>query len=555
MFPPLNPARLRFTLAALLVALCAARASHAQTAADTTGPRFDILEFVVEGDTLLGAAAIERAVYGFMGPNRTVADAEGARKALEAAYQAAGFLSVSVLLPPQRVDTSGGEVRLQVVQAAVDKLRITGAQYHLPSAVRQVVPSLAPGKVPNFNEMQQELSQLARSSADREITPLLAAGEQPGTLAVELKVQDSLPVHGFAELNNKQSQNTRAGRLEAGLSYDNFFQRGHSIGLNWFYSPKRPSEANIQSLSWHFPLGGAGDRLYLLLTNSDSNTPTPLGGATVSRGQTWRARWRDELPAAEGLNQALTWGTTVRNLRDRNLGVAGADIDSPPLKYASFSVAYELQLAAGLPGRSSSLQAEFTFSPQGLNRRELDCFGVPRDQFECKRAAASAGFQTFGLTLTHREPLGRWSLLARLQGQFSDAPLVPSEQVVYGGQDSVRGYYEGEQAGDLGAALRLELASPGWAPLPRVSFNALAFYDHAVLRRLYALPSEDDNAQLASTGLGVRVASNTGLQATLSWARILKGSSRSESSGLRVPLSGEAAGRSQRWDFTLRQSF
>ena len=54
-------------------------------------PRFDILEYVVVGDTVLGAAAIERAVYAFLGPQRTAADAEGARKALEKAYQDAGF--------------------------------------------------------------------------------------------------------------------------------------------------------------------------------------------------------------------------------------------------------------------------------------------------------------------------------------------------------------------------------------------------------------------------------------------------------------------------------
>ncbi len=542
---------LRCLLVLLLLVILPVRAQPAATAT----PTFDILEFVVEGDTLLGAPAIERAVYAFMGPGRTVADAEGARRALEKAYQDAGFLSVSVQLPPQRVDGAGGEVRLRVVPATVDRLRITGAMYHLPSQVREAVPSLAPGSVPNFNEMQQELSQLSRASADREITPLLAAGERPGTLAVELKLQDSLPLHGFAELNSKQSQNTRAGRLEAGLSYDNVFQRGHSLGFNWFYSPQRPSEANIQSYSWHLPLGGSGDRLYLLLVNSDSNTPTALGGATISRGQTWRARWRDELPGLDGLNHALTWGATLRNLRDRNVDVAGFDTETPPLKYSSFSLAYELQLTATEPGRSSSLQAELSVSPPGLNRRSIDCFGSPRDQFECKRAQASAGFQVFGLTLTHREPLGRWSLLARLQGQFADTPLVPAEQLVYGGQDSVRGYYEGEQSGDLGAALRVELATPGWAALPRLSLTGLAFVDAAALRRLYALPTEPDNVQLGSAGLGLRVASNFGLSASLSWARILKDTRRSEASGLQVPLTGADAGRSQRWDFTLRQSF
>ena len=504
-------------------------------------PRFDILEYVVVGDTVLGAAAIERAVYAFLGPQRTAADAEGARKALEKAYQDAGFLSVNVILPPQRVGNAGGELRLQVVQAPVEKLRVTGAQFTLPSAIRAALPNLAPGTVPNFNEMQEELAALGRASADREITPIIAAGELPGTMNVELKVQDSLPLHGSVEINNKQSPNTRAGRLEAAVSYDNLFQRGHSIGLNWFYAPQRPSDANILSFNYHLPLGGLGDRLFLTYTHSDSNTATPLGGATVSRGDTWRLRWRDELRSLEGLNQALTWGLTLRDLRDANVNVAGVSTASPALRYPTFNASYELDLSgappASGPARTTRLQADLTLSLPDLSQREVDCFGTPRDQFACKRAAARPGFQVLGLTLSHREPIGKWSLSGRLQTQLADAPLVPSEQVVYGGQDSVRGALEGVQAGDLGAAMRVELTTPSWQPADAVLLRGLVFYDRAVLRRLEPLPGEIETARLSSAGLGLLVQSSFGLQASLYWARILQG------------------GGGQRWEFTLRQAF
>jgi hemolysin activation/secretion protein len=472
--------------------------SHSQTGKPATiaesaaaQPRFDILELVVEGDTVLGSDAIERVVYPFLGTGKTVADAEGARKALEKAYQDAGFLSVNVLLPPQRVDNAGGELRLRVVQAVVDKLRITGAQYTLPSQVRAGLPNLAPGTVPNFNEMQDELAQLGRANADRELTPIIAAGDAPGTMNVEIKVQDKLPLHASVELNSKQSQNTQAGRLEAAASYDNLFQQGHSIGLNWLYSPQRPDQANILSLNYHLPLGGVGDRLFISLLHSDSNTPTPLGGATVSRGDTFRLRWRDELAARDGLNHALSWGLTLRNLRDANQNIAGFSTRSPDLRYPSFNASYELDLGGGtLAGRSTHAQADLTVSLPGLSRRTLDCFGTVEDQFACKRSTARPGFQVLALSLTHREPLGRWALLAKLQGQLADAPLVPAEQVVYGGQDSVRGYYEGEQAGDAGAAMRLEITAPAWQPMAGLQLRPLGFQDLALVHKLNALPCQ-----------------------------------------------------------------
>ena len=525
---------------------------------------FDILEYVVEGDTLLGSAAIERAVYEFLGPQRTAADAENARKALEKAYQDAGYLSVTVLLPPQQVGGAGGEVRLQVVQAPVDQLRITGARYHLPSQVKDAMPSLAPGNVPNFNEMQQELGRLARDSADREVTPILSAGETPGTMAVELKVQDTLPLHGSVEVNDKQSQNTAAGRLEAALSYDNLFQQGHSFGVNWFYSPRRPSEANILSYNYNLPLGGGGDRLYLLFTHSDSNTPTPLGGATVSRGDTGRLRWRDELPTREGIAHGLSYGLTLKHLRDANVEVAGVTTPSPDLRYPTFQFGYDLNLDGGIAGRQSSLQAELSVSLPGLSRRYVDCSGSVREQFDCKRVtggvdvpgASRPGFQILTLTLSHREPLGQWLLSGRLQAQLTDVPLVPAEQVVYGGRDSVRGYYEGEQAGDAGVALRLELSPPAWAPFERTTLQPLLFADGAALHRYHVLAGDKASTKLASVGLGLRLNTPVGLQATLDWARLLYDTTRFDSaSAAQDAVNGRGAGRSQRWQFSLRQGF
>jgi hemolysin activation/secretion protein len=112
----------------------AAGASVPAPAAQVQSPTFDVMNYVVEGNSLLSDEAVENAVTPYLGPDKTFKDIEAARAALEKAYQDAGFLSVVVSLPPQRVD--GGDIRLQVVEAPVEKLRITGSQYHLPSKLR-----------------------------------------------------------------------------------------------------------------------------------------------------------------------------------------------------------------------------------------------------------------------------------------------------------------------------------------------------------------------------------------------------------------------------------
>ncbi|WP_341893424.1 POTRA domain-containing protein, partial [Variovorax sp. YR752] len=82
--------------------------------------RFDVLEYVIEGNSVLGTAAIEAAVMPHMGPQRSMVDVEAARAALEKIYQGAGYLTVFVDVPEQRVD--GGVITLRVLEGRVERL-------------------------------------------------------------------------------------------------------------------------------------------------------------------------------------------------------------------------------------------------------------------------------------------------------------------------------------------------------------------------------------------------------------------------------------------------
>ena len=106
--------------------------------------------------------AVEQAVMPFLGPERTLADVEKAREALEKAYQSAGFLSVFVDIPEQRIE--GGVVRLRVVEGRIDRLAVTGSRYYDQGFIRQGVPALAPGTVPDFNQLQAQLGALNREA-------------------------------------------------------------------------------------------------------------------------------------------------------------------------------------------------------------------------------------------------------------------------------------------------------------------------------------------------------------------------------------------------------
>src|SRR5674476_733940 len=66
-------------------------------------PAFDIYEYVIDGNSRLSGLVIENSLSAFMGKNKTLHDVERARMALERAYHAAGYMSVVVTIPEQRV--------------------------------------------------------------------------------------------------------------------------------------------------------------------------------------------------------------------------------------------------------------------------------------------------------------------------------------------------------------------------------------------------------------------------------------------------------------------
>ncbi len=104
----------------VLVLLClfSAKAESAvggQQAGAPPAQNFYLREYRVLGSKHLKPLEVEKAVYPFLGPERTSEDIELARAALEQAYRDAGYqtVAVQVAAPP----TKRGIVVLQVVEA------------------------------------------------------------------------------------------------------------------------------------------------------------------------------------------------------------------------------------------------------------------------------------------------------------------------------------------------------------------------------------------------------------------------------------------------------
>ena len=502
--------------------------------------RFDILEFLIEGNSVLAAAAIETAVTPFLGPGRSMTDIEAARSALEKVYQSAGFLTVFVEVPEQRVDD--GVVRLSVLEGKIERLSVTGSRYFSQGYIRGKVVELETGKVPNFNEVQRQLALVNRTD-ERRVQPVLRPGRLPGTVEVELKVADELPLHGSIELNNNHGADTDPLRLSASLNYDNLFQRDHAIALTASVAPRAPKQAQSLVLNYTVPLDSGNTVLgYLAASNSTVET---LGSTTVlGDGVTLGLRYVIPLAGPNASTHSLSFGADLKRLNER-LSFADSTVTSTPLRYLPLQATYNGSWSGD--GALTTFNATFIAAMRKILERQIDCpladGSVARvDQFACKRRNATGDFGALRVDMRHTQSLGWGALALRLGGQLSSHLLPSGEQYALGGADSVRGYLESESVGDLGVLGSIELRSSNLATrlLPEGSepwlrdFTLLSFVDVGRTNVIEPLAEQQARVPLLGTGVGLRVATRSGLNASVDVAVPYKATRITASGSTRV---------------------
>lgn len=517
----------------------AAADAPSAASADLEAAQFDILEFEIAGNTVLPVTTIEAAVTPFLGPKKILADVEAARTALEKVYQGAGFLTVFVDVPEQRI--VDGVVRLQVLEGRVERLQVSGSRYFSQGYIRNKVTELAEGQVPNFNEVQRQLAIVNRTE-ERRVQPVLRPGKAPGTVEVELKVEDKLPLTGTVEVNNQHAVDTVPWRLQANLRYENLWQRDHALGITAITAPQDTSQAKVLVANYSVPLDN-GDTVVGYAVSSNSAVAT-LGGTNVlGDGSTYGLRYAMPFAGVGGSVHSLTFGVDYKDLSER-VQSGGATVISTPLRYLPFQANYTGNWSDR--GEQMQLSTTFVFAAKRLLRRTVDCAGIPADQFACKRQGADGSFATLRADFRRTDSFGWGAIATRLGAQIATQPIAPSaEQYALGGAETVRGYLEGEATGDEGLLGSIELRSPNIGPRVSSAFGAAgaplfseflvqAFLDVGRTRTLQPAAGQAERVPLLGTGMGLRLTTRNGVTGALDVAWPHKTTAATSSGDTRV---------------------
>jgi hemolysin activation/secretion protein len=467
---------------------------------------FDILEFQVEGNTKLSAEQIETAVYPQMGEKKTIADVEKARDSLEKAYHTSGYLTVLVDIPEQDVDKK--VVKLNVIEGKVGRLRVKDSNYYSLSRIKTLAPSVKEGEIPHFPTVQKDIARLNRT-ADKRVTPVMKAGKAFGTVDVDLKVEDTLPVHASLELNDRYSQDTTRLRLGGMIRYDNLWQREHSLSLNFLTSPESTKEVKVLSANYLMRFDNSDALMAFYAVRSKSSVASIGGINILGDGTIFGVRLIKPLPSVDNYYHSISLGLDYKDFGQTV--VFGSSFDTP-ITYMPLSALYSgtWQDVSG----KTQLSTGATFGLRGLVSDEAE--------FAAKRVGAKPDFFNAKVEIERTQALPKgYEGYVKLDGFFSGSPLISNEQYLAGGADTVRGYLEAEASGDQAIHSTLEIRTPRL--LKNISwlqdFKLAAFYDIASLKTIDA-----DSTQLSGAGVGLRLKAFKGVNFNLDLAVPLKDS-------------------------------
>ncbi len=459
--------------------------------------RFDLLELRVKGSTKIDKRQLERTIYPFLGPKKSLDNVELARAALEELYKTQGYQTVLVDIPEQ--DVKNGIVYLQVVEGKVSRLKVKDSRYFAMGKIKAGVPELAEGNVPHFPTMQKQLTELSGQSADRKIQPVLRAGDTPGTLEADLKVKDELPLHGSVLINGRNTFGTTRLRLISSLHYDNLWQAMHSASFMYQGSPEDSSQVDVMAGTYALPVFDTNMRLAMYGVNSSSSSQIASAGSmdVIGSGSIFGGRFIAPLKAPlSDYYHSVTAGVDYKDFKE-DLVPLGSDAISTPIQYTSFLAQY-----------TGSYRTDESFTALDL-AMHFSIRGVGNDQaqFEEKRYKATANYMylTTDLKFKHDLPLGM-EISTRFTNHLADSPLISNEQYSLGGALNVRGYYETQALVDDAVFGSLELYTPRFSTLDSVYLNNLkfmAFLDSGNGWVLDPLPGQVNSYYLAGGGVGL----------------------------------------------------
>ena len=449
-------------------------------------------------------AEFETLAGGYVGKKLTRGDLNRLIHDIVLFYRQHDRPIVDVIVPEQ--DITPGSVQLVLLQGHVGTITETGNRWFPNHTFRDAIRAKTGDEI-SAGRMQDDIEYV--NANPFHITDLVYhPGEKLGDTDLELKTQDRFPVRPYVGYEDSGTASTGFDRYIAGFNWGDAFNLGLDQQLNYQYTTSGDGDSlRAHAGSYVVPLPW---RNTLTIFGSYVDTKGTIPPLVNVSGRSYQISGRYEIPLPRiyDYRQSFSFGFDYKYNKN-SLEFGGLSAPSTLVDTDQFVFLYNGSLTD--PYGVTTLSQELTYSPGGFGGHNTDFY------YNLSHAGATSDYvyDTIVAERTTRLPWD-WSLLLRGTVQFSDANLSPSEQLGFGGYDSVRGYDEREVNGDEGFIFTTELRTPSVSissyfhhPELKDQLQFLGFWDYGASSNHQTLPGEPSEVPLSSLGLGLRYSLNT----------------------------------------------
>lgn len=453
-----------------------------------SGKIFKVLKIQVGGNALVSDKEIEGLVKAREGKDLTLDDLKKLALDIQQIYKNKSYFLARVYIPAQEVQN--GIVRLQVLEGKLGEVKVEGNRFYTTKFIQDYFAPVAKDGALSYENLQRSLL-LLNEFSDLSVKSVLAAGKDPGSTDILLKVEDKKPFHVGVDYNNFGNPYTGENRAGLNVSLGNLATQGDMLAVRAVEAFPSSTTTPFYQAAYSLPVSNKGTKLNFSYASADMKVGKELDILDI-RGQA----------NIYGISAGFPLQRTIAASSDLNLGLVSKSSKNSIFSRPSSDDEIRL-LAVGysrnwFSGRGRNILS-FNVN-QGLG----EMFGgMKKNDPNRSRGDSGDSFTKFNLDLARIQQLGTNFLILRGSGQVCGSSLVTGELFSLGGVDSVRGYAQTEALGDSGYSVSAELRVP-FSNIKLNSLQGALFVDQGSVSFNKPGQGEKGSQSLFGAGVGLR---------------------------------------------------
>jgi hemolysin activation/secretion protein len=397
----------------------------------------------VTGSTIFNSDKLNSITKPVEGHSVTLGELRKVADQITQLYLEKGYISSRATLI---TEITSGVVKIQVIEGSIEKIEIQGTKRLNPDYVRSRV-SLGAGKPLSTANLEDQLRLLRSDPLFSNVEASLRAGSGVDQSILVVRVTEAESFDAGLSVDNYSSPSVGSERLGVSASYGNLTGIGDELAASYYRTAQ--GGASNYDFSYRIPLNAMNGTLQLRTAiNNNQVIQEPYSALNIrGESQLYDISYRQPLVRSPREEFALSLAFTVQNGQ-------------------TFTFAGPTPFSLG-PDKEGNSRTRVVKFGQDYVARDIKGAWALRSLF-------SLGIGSFDATInSDPTPDGRFfswlaqiqraqklsdnnTLIAQAEVQLTPNSLLPSQQFVVGGGQSVRGYRQNARAGDNGVRFSLE---------------------------------------------------------------------------------------------------